>query len=318
MKIQALALLVALVATACDRDQPETMVGTLERDRVEIKVESNEPITAIHVKDGATVKPGDLILEQDGARLQARLDQFAATRDQAGARLSELQRGPRPEAIREAQARLEASQVITRNAETDLARARDIFERGLSDAASLDHATASWQTAVAREKADREALAGMLNGTTVEELQQAQAALEASEAASRLANLDLQRLRIVAPVSGTVDKVLYQLGERPVPGATVAVILDGERLFARVYVPEHLKANVTTGTVLDVRVDGVAETFKGTVRWVSADASFTPYFALTEHDRTRLSFLAEVEIENSAHLPVGLPLEAWLPRDSRP
>ena len=43
-----------------------------------------------------------------------------------------------------------------------------------------------------------------------------------------------------------------------------------------------------------VRLDGVDREMQGAVRWVSADASFTPYFALTEHDRSRLAYLAEL------------------------
>jgi HlyD family secretion protein len=114
-------------------------------------------------------------------------------------------------------------------------------------------------------------------------------------------------------VDGVVDKVLYQLGERPAPGTTIAVLLDSSRTFARVYVPEHLRARVQPGESLQVRVDGVAESFNGRVRWVSADASFTPYFALTQHDRSRLSYLAEIDLEGAADLPSGVPLQADFP-----
>lgn len=316
MKTQRLilpAMLLMLSVTACNQEAPDTMVGTLERDRVELKVESNEAITAIHFEDGDSVKPGDIILEQDSSRAQARLDQLSAVRDQATARLAELQRGPRPEAIREAQARLQADDVLAANAKSDLARAQDIFDRGLSNQSDLDRARTTWQTAVARAQADREALSALLNGTTVEELQQAQAALDAAEAGVRLAEIDLQRLTLTSPAGGVIDKVLFEVGERPVAGTTVAVVLDDQRLFARIYVPEPLKAQITVGTKLDVRVDGTTGSMQGTVSWVSADASFTPYFALTEHDRSRLSFLAEVVVDNSGNLPVGLPLEAWLP-----
>ena len=42
----------ATVLVACNNPDETYMVGTLERDRVEISVESNEPIIAIHVQDG--------------------------------------------------------------------------------------------------------------------------------------------------------------------------------------------------------------------------------------------------------------------------
>ena len=47
------------------------------------------------------------------------------------------------------------------------------------------------------------------------------------------------------------------------------------------------------------------------VRWINHEAAFTPYFALTQRDRGRLAYLAEVEIESSdsAALPTGVPVE---------
>jgi HlyD family secretion protein len=67
------------------------------------------------------------------------------------------------------------------------------------------------------------------------------------------------------------------------------------------------------GDGIDVRVDGVDKIFDGRIRWVSADAAFTPYFALTEHDRSRLSYLAEIDIENAEDLPSGIPVQADFP-----
>jgi len=304
---------VALMLSACDREPETFMVGTLERDRIELRVESNEPIVAIHVRDGQAVVPGDAVLEQDPARANARLEQLSGQRDQAAARLAELKRGPREETIREARANQEAAQVQRSNALADLERTREVHARGLSSQGQLDRDETAYKTAVAREKAAIEALERLLNGTTVEELQQAEAALAAAQAQVRAAELDLARTRIVAPVAGTIDKILYQLGERPPPGATIAVLLDNSRAFARVYVPEHLRSGVQPGDILSVQVDGVTQPFSGRVRWVSADASFTPYFALTEHDRSRLSYLAEIDLESAEEIPSGVPLQADFP-----
>jgi HlyD family secretion protein len=299
--------------SACDRDEITYMVGTLERDRIELKVESSEPITAIHVADGELVSAGTLVIEQDPLRATARLNHQEAIHDQAAARLAELTRGPREETIREARARLEASRVQKKNAQANLERTREIFAKGLSSQGRLDFDETNYQTAVAQEKADKQALTKLLNGTTVEELEQASATVAAAEAQVRLAELELDRTRVRAPQSGTVDKVLYQLGERPNPGTTIAVLLDARRIFARVYVPEHLKSSIRPGSALNVRIDGVDRVLQGSVRWVSSDASFTPYFALTEHDRSRLSYLAEIDVPDAGELPIGIPLQVDFP-----
>jgi HlyD family secretion protein len=309
----AAVLLFSFLVTACDGDKATYMVGTLERDRIDVVVESNEPITAIRVADGQAVNAGDLILEQDTRRAEARLAQQTAQRNQAAARLAELQRGPRQESIREARARLEASRLQQENALAVFKRTQEVFTRGLASKDALDRDRTAYGTAVAQVKADTEVLARLLNGTTVEELDQAVAAVETSEALVAQARLDLDRTRVFAPVAGVVDKVLYRIGERPAPGSTIAVVLDSARTFARVYVPEYLRARATPGKSVSVRVDGQSGTFSGRVRWVSADATFTPYFALTEHDRSRLSYLAEIDIPDAAHLPSGVPLQADFP-----
>lgn len=304
-----------LTLGACDNADDTFMVGTLERDRVEVTVESNEPIVAIHVQDGQMLRTGDLILEQDPNRLERILAQQVALRDQAAARLAELERGPRSETIREARAQLESARASAKNAESNLKRVQELFARDLSDQSTLDSATTLSETSSAAVKAASESLNRLLNGTTVEELDQAIAALRAAEAALSRIQLDIDRLRVYAPVNGMLDKRLYQLGERPQIGATVGVILDDARTYARIYVPEPLRASVQPGRQLQVRVDGSGEVFTGTVRWVSADASFTPYFALTEHDRSRLTYLAEVDVPEAASLPSGVPLEVDFPEN---
>jgi len=302
-----------LTLSACNNSNDTFMVGTLERDRVEVTVESNEPVIAIHVQDGQILKTGDLILEQDPARQERILAQEHALRDQSAARLAELQRGPRKESIREARAQLESARSSARNAASNLSRAKELFARDLSNQSTLDLATTLSETTIAAEQAASESLNRLLNGTTVEELDQAIAAVKAAEAGINRIQLDIDRLKVHAPVNGMLDKRLYQLGERPQIGATVAVILDSSRTYARIYVPEPLRASVQPGKQLVVRIDGNNEAFKGTVRWVSADASFTPYFALTEHDRSRLSYLAEVDVPDASSLPSGLPLEVDFP-----
>ncbi len=308
-----LALGILPLLAACGEAEQARMVGTLERDRVELAVESNEPIAEILVVDGATVTAGEAILRQDATRSTGRLEQAQAQRDQAAARLAELRRGPRAEDIAQARAELAASEALTRNSRANYEREKELFERGLGEAQARDNRRDVLADAVAREESQRQALERLLNGTTVEELDQAEAELRSLQAAVELAELDLQRLVVTAPMNGVLDRVRYESGERPQAGTTVAVLLDSASTYARIYVPEPLRATLTPGSRLQVAVDGIEAPLEGTVRWVSSDASFTPYFALTEYDRSRLAYLAEVDLPGAAGLPAGVPLEAWLP-----
>ena len=90
-------ILFTIGLVACDQQDGARMVGTLERNRVEIRVESSEPIVNIHVADGQKVTAGTPILSQDPSRAEASIRKLQGVRDQSAARLAELRRGPRPE-----------------------------------------------------------------------------------------------------------------------------------------------------------------------------------------------------------------------------
>lgn len=303
----------AMLLAGCQEEDRQGMVGTLERDRIALAFESSEPIVAIHVRDGTRVKAGTLLVEQDDERARLAVSRLESERDLAAARLAELERGPREESIREAHALLESAQAETTNAQAELKRTQDIFEKGLSNRSELDRAATRYATAQAQETARRESLEALLHGTTLEELQQAAATVQVAEMAVAEARLALERTRLYAPVDGLLDKVLARLGERPQPGQAVVIMLDSARAYARVYVPENLKSQITPGTSIQVAIDGENQPFDGSVRWISSDASFTPYFALTEHDRSHLSYVAEIELPGAGDLPTGVPLVARAP-----
>ena len=85
MKLRTFLLSIALLTlVGCDKVEKTYMTGTLERDRVEVSVESNEPIIAIHVEDGQIRKTGDLILVYDPARLHNLLRDRAPALDVKG------------------------------------------------------------------------------------------------------------------------------------------------------------------------------------------------------------------------------------------
>ena len=306
------ALLVALITTSgCSDPEAQFLaVGELASDRVELIAESNEPIVQILVAEGTEVTAGQLLIRQDPARASAELAEAAAALRQAEARLAELVRGPRAEQIEAARANLYGAEQELVFLEADYERVRAIAEQDLASEGDLDRARAALDAGLAAVELRRAELDERLAGTTIEELEQAEASVEQALARQDTAELNLARHEIRAPVDGLADTRLFEVGERPNAGQPVLVMLSGAQAHARVYVPEHLRVHIRSGTSADIFVDGRSDPVRGRVRWVATESAFTPYFALTERDRGRLSFLAKIDIvEDVERLPDGVPLE---------
>lgn len=304
------------LAAACDSsDRPQPVVGTLERDRIELIAESREPIVEITVAEGVEVAAEDLILQLDTTRAEARLAQARAARDRAQRRLDELIRGPRRESIIEAEARLAGAESEADLQTHEVARVRALVDERLVSKQDLDRAIAGRDGALAARDAAAAELTALLEGTTVEELDQARESLTQAEAQMAELAVDLERLSIRAPVPGVIDALPFELGEQPPQGATVAVMLAAGPPYARVYVPAALRSRIGSGTSAEIRVDGLEGVHPGRVRFVSSEAAFTPYFALNEHDRGRLSYLAEIDLTGPAvrGLPTGVPVSVSFP-----
>ncbi|MDH3847799.1 MAG: HlyD family efflux transporter periplasmic adaptor subunit [Gammaproteobacteria bacterium] len=306
--------LAAMSLAACDNpDNLNVVVGELASDRIELIAEVNEPILEILVAEGEPVTAGQLILRQDDTRASARLREAEAAVGQAQARLDELVRGPRQEQIAQARANLAGANRDIEFRRTEFLRAKDLLKKELASPQTRDRAKAELDAAEANVELRRAQLQELLAGTTVEELAQAEQSLLQAQARRDSATVDVERHRLVAPVNGVFDSRLFEPGERPPAGQPVAVMLGGSQPYARIYVPERLRARVRPGTDARVAIDGTGAPLAGRVRWVAHEAAFTPYFALTERDRGRLTYLAKVDIEEQQErLPDGVPVEVKL------
>jgi len=116
----------------------------------------------------------------------------------------------------------------------------------------------------------------------------------------------------VATRDAYLDSLPWNEGERVTLGATLAVLLAGDKPYARVYVPEPWRARLVVGDSYPVKIDGVTKNYSGRLRWIATDPAFTPYFALNASDRARLVYMAEFDLEGGADLPTGVPAQVLL------
>ena len=315
MNLRALSALAASLAlAACSRHDHSTVPGTLERDRVELVADANEAIVSLPFAEGATVKAGDIVVVQDSALSAADLDAARAQLAEAESRAEELTNGPRSTTIRAAIARRDNARAQRDSAVRERDRLLGLVARSLVSKQEADRQSSVADAAEATLREAEADLRELQEGTRSEQVAQARQAADSARATLKGLETTSSRLEVRAPIAGTIDALPFRVGEKPARGATVAVLLATTAPFARIHVPEPVRAQVKSGTTATLKVDGVEHTFKGHVRFIASEAEFTPYYSLTAADRSRLAFMAEVVIDDAeaSTLPAGVPVDVTL------
>lgn len=302
----------SLACAGCERaDYGVEALGTLERDRLELIAESNERLVELPVEEGDRVAQGTLLARQEAGTMEPRLAQSRATLAEAQRRRDELIEGPRARELDEARATYDGAESRLAIELGEYKRIEALVADQLVSASDLDQARARRDDARAVRDEARARLRLLEEGTRAEQIAQARAAVDRAQAALAELEVVAERYAVRAPRPGLIEALPFEIGERPPVGAPLVILLADGTPYARVHVPEPLRVAYAPGTRVEVRVDGVPEPLAGTVRYVSAQASFTPYNSLTQKDRSRLAYLAEITLDGAAaaNLPAGVPVQ---------
>ncbi len=306
-KFSSFAMLIATLLLAGCKDEGQQVLGTLEYDLISLPAPSAERIVSVAVHEGDRVKAGAIIMTLERTRIAAQTGVAQAQAQQQRDALAELEAGTRVEQIAQARAELARTQAQASDARAYFARLQPLGQRKLVAVVDVDRARAAANSAGAQVRVAQAFLGELEHGARSERIDQARSAVRAADAQVAAQSVSLDKLQIVAPRDGRIDSLPYKLGDQAPLGAPLAVLLVGDAPYARVYVPEPMRANVKIGDRATVHVDKQSD-IVGRVRAIRSDPSFTPYYALSGKDAARLSYLAEIVLENAGDLPAGLPV----------
>ena len=250
-----------------------------------------------------------------------------------------LQNGPRKQEIEAAQADLEFAQAELILAQEVHRRTQQLRSDGASTDEQLDRAVKELHSSEARVQARHENLALLKEGTRPEdlaavqaqvdeaeqawlltkngyrseEIEEAYAAMQAARSALDVIERQIEELRIVAPMSGTIEVAELQPGDLVAPNAPVLSMIDESHLWIRTYVPEN-RLNLSLGQQLPVTVDSFPnEVFHGEVTFIARQAEFTPSNIQTPEERSQQVFRIKVTlIEGLDRLRPGMAGDVWL------
>ncbi len=172
-------------------------------------------VKALYVKEGDSVKQGDMLLQLDPATVRAQVDQLAASLAQS--RLA-----------------IERQRLAAASLESKWKRYQTLRTSGLVDANTFDE------------------LSSQRDQANVDLSSSQQMALQ-TEAQLKQANEQLAKTELRAPINGRVTQMIIKIGETAVPsvtsiaGSELLTIADTSNLYAEVNVNETDVARVVPG-----------------------------------------------------------------------
>lgn len=206
-------------------------------------------VISIAAEDGMRVEAGQVLVRLDPTDAQVAYDQAVAN-------LATSVRQARGffSAVDAGQAEIRAREVAIARARADVARREGLVASGAVSAEELAHARnelAAAQAALANARGNLARNRALVDATTLRDQPQVQAAA----AQLRAAYLALQRMEIVAPVSGYVAQRHVQLGQRVQPGTSLMTVIPLEQVWVEANFKETQLGRMRLGQPVELHAD---------------------------------------------------------------
>ena len=122
-------------------------------------------------------------------------------------------------------------------------------------------------------------------------------------------NDQLQKCKIINPVSGTVLMTYIEPHEMAIPGKPLYKIADLSTIVLRAYITGDQLTGRKLGDQVTILVDdtsGTYKEYKGTIEWISNKAEFTPKTIQTKDERANLVYAMKIRVQNDGYLKIGM------------
>jgi len=236
-------------------------------------------IKEIYVKEGQSVKAGQLLALQDATDLELQVRQAQANLDNALAKLQALQAEPLTTDVAQAEAGVEQTQAEYDNAQDTLRRNQSLFDAGALPEVDLNSARKAEVTAAGNLKKARAALEDLMDGSRPEDIAAARAQVESTRTQVELARNNQAATEIKAPWDGIVTNVNGQVGQRVGSNTSATepsnsfIFLISPELQLRVQVNEADIHKVKVGQDVEFTVNSLPDrTIKGRVTAIAPQA----------------------------------------------
>lgn len=263
----------------CVAKEPPQFAGFLDAPVAAVAAQVAGRVEAIPVREGDTVKKGQLLAQLDARDRVAQLAQARASLELTRQSLKEAEANLRAAlpTIGGAGADIARAQATLDEAEQNFARTQELARGGAATAQQLDSARArllEGRAALQSLTASKASVRGKV-AAAMAAVSNARAAVGVSEASVEVSEVQLAQARVLCPFDGLVVNRDLEEGEWAAPGTPVVTVENHERLWVRLDVEETRLGGLQLGQEVQVRVVAVpGRTFRGHVVEFGAEADF--------------------------------------------
>jgi HlyD family secretion protein len=320
---------------------PEGLVqanGRFEGDHYTVSSKWPGRVVELLTREGDLVQKGQIMVKLDDAQLLAKVNQARSAVNVIKAQLKAAQTtlsvfkknvplkiDSAKAAINHANAEVTSSLATEKQMLKDAERFRELLRTETVERRRSEQADLSWKVARAQhssaqaariesEKLLAEAELGRdqikakeneVNALAAQ-VMQAEAVLEEEQS-------KLNDLIIRAPATGMITTRIVDNGEMVTAGSPLFDIVDLDKLYLKVYVPENEIGKIRLWLPAQIYTDAFPDKpFPATLRYIASRAEFTPKEVQTPDERVKLVYAAKLYLDaNPDHkLTPGLPADA--------
>ncbi len=308
-------ILLFLLILSCGGNEENLFSGTIEITNVRISSRVGGAIEELSVEQGDLIQTGETLVKIDPTEYQLALMQAEASLTITEANLATMMEGSREQQIIAASSAVTATRTAKNQAQADLVRAHELALAGAISEQQLQAAETNAAQAQTAYTSATQNYSLSLEGARASELEAAQAAVDAAEAAKELAQNRVSWTEITSPLTGTVTGTNIESGENISPGFTLLTVADMDTVKAVFYISQPYLATTEIGSQVTVSTNTPEDSWgiEGRIIHIADSAEFTPSQVETREGRTSLVYRVEAEIPNPDNIfKAGMPVDVQI------
>lgn len=296
-------ILIALLAACSSNKNKFDASGTFEAEEVIVSAELSGKILSLLVQEGSTFAKDSIAGTIDAINVSLQKEQVEASI----ASLKEKTSDVSPQ-VKLLQDQLTVQQTRYDNLQKEKKRIENLLKEDAATGKQLDDINYQIES-VQKEMSVTKQQVNVQR--SVNATQNRGILSEGKPLSKNVALLEeqLNKSKIINPISGTVLTKYVEAGEIASAGKALYKIADLSVITLRAYISGSQLSQVKLGQQVTVLVDDGKDKYKelaGTISWIADKAEFTPKTIQTKDERANLVYTIKIKVKNDGYLKIGM------------